>query len=94
MDIFAPTNILPVFIDIDVNSLAFILLILLTITLFIQLFYHWFYFSRLAFHRQRKEFNANPELPAVSIIICARNEYSNLSKNIPIILAQNYHNFE
>lgn len=94
MDIFAPTNILPVFIDIDVNSLAFILLILLAITLFIQLFYHWFYFSRLAFHRQNKEFNANPELPAVSIIICARNEYSNLSKNIPIILAQNYREFE
>lgn len=94
MDIFAPTNILPVFIDIDVNSLAFILLILLAITLFIQLFYHWFYFSRLAFHRQKKDFNANPDLPAVSIIICARNEYSNLSKNIPIILAQNYRNFE
>ncbi len=69
-------------------------LILLLIVLLIQLFYFWYYYSRLAFTKKHKSLNTNPDLPPVSIIICAHNEYSNLEKNIPLILAQEYQNFE
>ena len=80
--------------EIDVTDPTYILIILLTLSLLIQLFYHWYYFLRLAFFKQKNNFNSNPDLPAVSIIICARNEYNNLEKNIPLILSQKYQNFE
>lgn len=34
------------------------------------------------------------ELPAVSVVICARNEEENLRNNLPLVLAQDYPNFE
>ncbi len=59
--------------------------------LLIQLWYFLFYFSRLAFVRQRV-----PPLstPPVSVIICARNEAENLEKNLPEVFAQDYPDFE
>ncbi|MCK9617699.1 MAG: glycosyltransferase [Lentimicrobiaceae bacterium] len=57
----------------------------------VQLFYYWFFFSRLAFHRQ-KPFQSTDH--QVSVVICARNEYYNLERNLPIILEQDYPDFE
>ncbi len=57
----------------------------------IQMFYIWIVFSRLAFFR-KKEIQVSDE--AVSVVICARNEYGNLKKNLPQILAQDHPDFE
>lgn len=54
----------------------------------IQLFYYLFFFSRLAFYKPKKE--AVSQTHPVSVIICARDEASNLAKNLPGVLVQQY----
>lgn len=61
------------------------------ITIFIQLIYYGLIFSRFAF--------ANPKMPsqkniAISVIICAKNEAENLKQFLPLILEQDYPDFE
>lgn len=58
---------------------------------FIQLYYYWFFFRRLAFFRSiaKKGYAGS-----VSVVICVRNEYHSLAKNLPFILKQDYHDFE
>lgn len=58
----------------------------------IQLAYYWLVFGRLAFYKQPSE--VNNENPPVSIVIVARNEYHNLTKNLPLFLEQEYPDFE
>ena len=53
-------------------------------------FYYIYFFLKLCFH---KSVGSSFTLP-VSIIICAKNELNNLRQNLPVILAQNYFNFE
>jgi poly-beta-1,6-N-acetyl-D-glucosamine synthase len=57
----------------------------------VQMFYHWYYFRRVAFGNPAAGENG---LPPVSVVICARNEYLNLEKNLPLILEQEYPDFE
>jgi glycosyltransferase involved in cell wall biosynthesis len=57
----------------------------------IQLVYFWGVFSRFAFYNNNGE---STNHPPVSIVLCAKNEYSNLKKNIPLILNQDYPEFE
>lgn len=57
----------------------------------IQMIYFWGVFSRFAFSRKIK--GSEKCLP-VSVVICARNEYYNLEKNLPLILEQQYPDFE
>jgi glycosyltransferase involved in cell wall biosynthesis len=57
----------------------------------IQLLYYWGVFSRLAFYK-RKDATSSPQ--PVSIVICAKNEFHNLDKNLPLILDQDYPDFE
>ncbi|HSV88927.1 MAG TPA: glycosyltransferase [Bacteroidales bacterium] len=68
-----------------------IMLFAFGLVLCIQLFYHWFFFRRLAFYRPETVKSEN--LP-VSVIICARNEAQNLKENLPAILQQNYREYE
>lgn len=56
--------------------------------------YYWGLFSRLAFIKKQGPANTNPLLPSVSLVVCARNEYTNLENNIPLLLAQDYPHFE
>ncbi len=65
-----------------------IVFILLCIAAFIQIFYHIFFFSRLAFYRQHKK--SSSQTHAVSAIICARDEAANLALNLPGVLIQKY----
>jgi len=55
----------------------------------IQLCYYLLIFSRLAFYKapKKKVFLQHP----VSVVLCARDEASNLAKHLPGILVQNYH---
>lgn len=59
---------------------------------FFQMFYLLYFYLRLANYKPRE--NSKIEYPPVSIIICAKNEDTNLKRNIPKILAQDYPNFE
>ncbi len=58
-----------------------------------QLIYLLFVYGKVAFHQIHKEENAN-NTPPVSIVIAARNESENLYQYLPIILGQDYPNFE
>jgi len=72
------------------------ILILLCKILFVfaaamQLFYYLFFYSRMAFYKVKVQSTVTPP---VSVIIAARNEYENLSRNLPVILEQEYPDFE
>ncbi|MBK6346657.1 MAG: glycosyltransferase [Bacteroidales bacterium] len=69
------------------------LIVALVVALLIQLIYYWFIFSRLAFYNESKRGVKEPGEP-VSVIICAKNEYHNLVRFLPIVLSQNYPEFE
>lgn len=72
-------------------SLTAALLILFIIIVCLQLvFYSGFLF---AFISKKPKPNKKKNI-ALSVIICAKNEAKNLSKNLPYILNQNYSNFE
>ncbi len=62
-----------------------------------SLFYHLFFFHRLASTIQKGDFAEVPmpiEAPGVSVVICAWNELDNLKKLIPVLLNQDYPIFE
>lgn len=57
----------------------------------IQMVYFWGIFSGFVFSRRKKK---SEQLLPVSVVICARNEYYQLEKNLPKILEQEYPDFE
>jgi len=71
--------------------LPFGVFILFGISWIIQMLYYWIIYSRLAFYRE-KEKDTSPR--PVSVIICAKNEYQNLLRNLPLVLAQDYPDYE
>jgi cellulose synthase/poly-beta-1,6-N-acetylglucosamine synthase-like glycosyltransferase len=73
----------------DVLPLA--VLVLFSLCFLLQMFFFWGFFSRLAFHKP--DDNSLIEHP-VSVVICARNEYYNLRENLPLLLSQDYPNYE
>ena len=76
------------------NNLSFIILIVFGVALLIQLLYHWLMFSRLAFHKNHHRPKSDSELEPVSIVLCARNAYEYLTELIPVLLGQDYPDFE
>lgn len=55
---------------------------------FIQLFYYFFFFTRLVFYKPAVKTTSHTH--PVSVIICARDEAANLAKNLPGSLVQQY----
>jgi len=80
-------------VDIQLTIPELILLAAFALTTLIQLTYYWFIFARLAFYKPLKR-KISDELPPVSVVIAARNEYYNLRDNLPEILEQDYPSFE
>ena len=76
--------------NISITLFELIILLIGVISLLIILFYYLYFFLRLNFYKKEKEAFNQP----ISIIICAKNELNNLKKNLPIILEQNYFDFE
>jgi poly-beta-1,6-N-acetyl-D-glucosamine synthase len=74
----------------DPQVISFMLFAFFTL---IQLFYHWYYYARAAFYKI-KPYNIEGKAPAISVIICAKNEFQNLEKFLPVVLEQDYPNFE
>jgi cellulose synthase/poly-beta-1,6-N-acetylglucosamine synthase-like glycosyltransferase len=58
----------------------------------VQMVYFFGIFSNFSFIRKKK--NADTVQQAVSVVICARNEYYYLERNLPHILEQDYPDFE
>ena len=81
-------------INFNYNSLSFIILIIFGISLVIQLFYHWGIFSKVAFYKRNARPKLDEELEPVSIVLCARDAYEYLIELIPVLLNQDYPNFE
>lgn len=63
----------------------------LLITFLVQLIYYFFVYLKVA----KTKSDLEPSKPQpVSVVICARNEADNLSAHLPIILEQDYHDYE
>jgi len=73
------------------NNLEKIILVIFGLSLLIQLIYYFFVYSRILFYKQNEK--STVENP-VSVVICARNEVENLKKHLPLILTQDYPNYE
>src|SRR5204863_8789289 len=54
----------------------------------IQIFYYTWFFSRIAFYKQKQKTQTQDH--PVSVIICARDEDENLARNLPGVLVQTY----
>lgn len=80
--------------EFNTNSLSFILLIVFLVVLIIQLAYYWGLFSKLAFYKNNKKREEASESEPVSVVICAKNAYVSLRKLLPVLLEQEYPNFE
>jgi glycosyltransferase involved in cell wall biosynthesis len=65
-----------------------IIFITLCAVTFIQLFYYLFFFLRLTFYKAADK--TTSQTHPVSVIICARDEAANLTKNLPGSLVQQY----
>lgn len=83
-------TLIPVF-----TPTALILLSILGSATLILLTYYLAFFARLAFYRP-PEAESTPavNLPPVSIVMSARDEYHNLVNNLPALLNQDYPDFE
>jgi glycosyltransferase involved in cell wall biosynthesis len=66
--------------------------VLLAVVVVVQCVYFLFVFVRLAFFKYSQ--NTTNASPSVSIVICARNELANLQELLPILLDQDYKNFD
>jgi glycosyltransferase involved in cell wall biosynthesis len=57
----------------------------------IQLLYYFGIFGKFAFAKQQ---TAAPKRIPVSVIVCAKNEAENVKKYVPLLAAQEYHDYE
>ena len=81
-------------IDFFFNRLSFIILLCFGITLIIQLIYHWCVFSKLAFYKKKDRTKSDDQLEPVSVVVCARDAYEYLQDLIPVLLTQDYPDYE
>ena len=76
------------------NRISFIILLVFGITLVIQLVYHWGVFSKVAFYKNKRPHKFDSELEPVSVVLCARDAYEYLVELVPVLLNQDYPDFE
>lgn len=84
--------------EIWLNNLSIqVVTVCLLVCLLIQWVYYLGIYTRI-FRYARKirkgKINFNTQYPPVSVIICARNESINLEQNLPIVLEQDYPEYE
>ena len=68
-----------------------ILILFFLFVFVIQIIYYTLFYLKLAFY---KESETGGKKEGVSVVICARNEYNQLKENLPLILEQEYPDFE
>jgi cellulose synthase/poly-beta-1,6-N-acetylglucosamine synthase-like glycosyltransferase len=81
------------FLDFTLTGIWGIVFIVFGAAWLMMMLYYWLVFSRLAFYNPGKK-EKNMEFPSVSIVIAARNEYTNLSSFLPEVLEQDYPEYE
>ena len=67
------------------------LLFVYSLSFIVQMIYFWVFYRRLAFYKNRDDKIVDEP---VSVVICAKNEYYNLKRNLPLILEQDHPSFE
>ncbi len=80
------------FMNISFNYINISVLVVLLLSVCILLFYYFHYFLKLGTYKIKTD-SSGLQLP-ISVVIAARNEYTNLEKNLKSILEQDYPNFE
>lgn len=70
----------------------YLIILLFGITFLIQIYFYLFYFIRILFYNNEK--HKSSEKKSISVIICARNEEKNLEENLPLVLKQDYPDYE
>ncbi|MDH8701086.1 glycosyltransferase involved in cell wall biosynthesis [Dysgonomonadaceae bacterium PH5-43] len=74
---------------------AIVLLSILLVCLIFQMIYYWIYlYAPYKYSKCQKEIIANSDLSPVSVIITGTNEAQNLQTLLPVLLEQNYTNYE
>lgn len=76
---------------INTQFLPLVLLGVFTFIFILLLLFYRLFFWRLARYRQPADDKGHP---GVSVVICAHNEYHHLKESLPIILEQDYPDFE
>lgn len=66
-------------------QIAFYCFLLVTV---VQLFYYWYFFSRLAAFKNSEKISSQQH--PVTMVVCARDEAPNLARNLPGVLVQKY----
>jgi glycosyltransferase involved in cell wall biosynthesis len=74
------------------NILLWAVLVVMVVSFGVQLYYYLFIFRKIGL-KQRKEIPEHTEEP-ISVIICIKDESVNLSKILPMILEQDYPEYE
>lgn len=69
--------------------LGLLLFCLLILVCLVQLYYYGYFFRRLAFYKESGPRQQSLQHP-VSVVICARDEAGNLTRNLPGVLLQQY----
>ncbi len=59
----------------------------------IHLWWHWYYFRRIAFSDPESHHESGALTP-VSVVLTARNEYDHLSRHLPLLLGQDHPEYE
>ena len=78
----------------QLTTYEFALWIVLVLSILIQLFYYLVIYVRTTPNRSKKQKPELSTLPPVSVVICARNEEKNLEEFLPLVLDQEYPDFE
>lgn len=71
-----------------------VLYALIIITSFIQIAFYAFIFTKFLSYKPTRAKLNKAALKPISIVICAKNEHTNLRKHIPLVLNQDFENFE
>jgi len=81
--------------SLDTTSVIFATVLLLFFV--VQMVYYLYFFRSVALRNKKLrkgKIIVQTAQPSVSVIICAKNEQENLKKFLPLVLEQNYPNFE
>lgn len=81
----------------SLSTIEMVLLSILAFATISQLYYYFRYFSAPIRHHKKmneRTLNYSSKKSGVSVIICAQNEAEHLNKFLPIMLTQNYTNYE
>jgi len=74
-----------------------LLLVVFLIALGVQIYMYLYFYTGILRHKKRvdkKQIVTTEEQPPVSVIICAKNESDNLVTFLPLVLEQDYPNYE